>query len=809
MGIAFLDNMKSNKGFDINGVIEEYYVSAGENINAGDFVDFIKVKSKKDVYSYSTTVTSSATTINNGELACRITPIALSDEKIVVIFSHNGGSTFYLYGVVCNIINNVITPGAVTSLSSSVYSGSRISAVLLDDGRIAIAHTTGSSTGALRFTIISITGTTISVSSSVSGKAILNSSYSGSCISMTKLPGNYCFIAHSLSSSYNLYGIIVEINGDTIKSYTDTQLNAEARTAYVAMDSCLTTSNHIFIARSETSDSCLGATVCSYSGTTITVLYNSVIYNTANSNRNTKVVPLDFDKVFVTYCSDNTNYRLMGSVCRILSSKSLNIGTATTLDSTANSGGASANNSNRIISHLITSNTLFVGYKTTTSNALGIKICRITSGVITITSTKTLGPSALDSYGMGSCKLPNTNVFVGIGGSTSFTTHLWRADSDVTNIVPIWLANTTEGETKELLASLSESPISEGVARTGGEAGATNNSNLFLNDDFSSTINGWSTTTYASGYTTSNKILSLTMKSTQTSAKWIFMTNNTNNATETNHIYYYSCKFRKKGSTTSATGLFNSSNTKEIIPSNKWTLLSSRRTATTTTTDFYVYSTFAQNDVLEITEPLKYDLTAIFGSGNEPTQEWCDNNDILLEAVRKDKIKVYRPYSAYNLVSNGDFSGGLAGWVYSGSAFPYSVVTENGEKCLKIQETTSSSKTQNTVEYRDMKYQIDPSHIMYWRCYAKGSTSNTSTGYLRMHHWNADSGSPSTALSPTHNTWTLISGRGARATYYIAVQISYPGLNDECYFKDIRCYDLTELFGAGKEPTQEWCDANL
>ena len=150
--------------------------------------------------------------------------------------------------------------------------------------------------------------------------------------------------------------------------------------------------------------------------------------------------------------------------------------------------------------------------------------------------------------------------------------------------------------------------------------------NSFNNSDFSNEISGWKPTDYASSYSIKDKIISLTMKSTQTDTKWILMTDSTNYTTVTNHIYYYSCKFRKTGTTSSNVGLMISANLVEVVPSTTWTKLSSRQKATSTTTNFFVYATFELNDILEITEVLKYDLTEAFGAGNEPTIEWCDEN---------------------------------------------------------------------------------------------------------------------------------------------------------------------------------------
>ena len=39
MGLGALE--KRSENFNINGIIEDYYVYAGENISAGNFVEFV------------------------------------------------------------------------------------------------------------------------------------------------------------------------------------------------------------------------------------------------------------------------------------------------------------------------------------------------------------------------------------------------------------------------------------------------------------------------------------------------------------------------------------------------------------------------------------------------------------------------------------------------------------------------------------------------------------------------------------------------------------------------------------------------
>lgn len=61
MGQSAIDYIGVKGGLDINGVIESYYVYAGENVNAGDFVEFIEGIADKTSTTYETQVRKAIT----------------------------------------------------------------------------------------------------------------------------------------------------------------------------------------------------------------------------------------------------------------------------------------------------------------------------------------------------------------------------------------------------------------------------------------------------------------------------------------------------------------------------------------------------------------------------------------------------------------------------------------------------------------------------------------------------------------------------------------------------------------------------
>ena len=264
-----------NTGINIDGIIEEYQVASGGNVNAGDFVKFVK--------GYRT-ITGTDTMINNEEksgnsisaialsedrvlLACRnnntdgylyamllninntnitvvttpligmykyhsgyvVSIVKLSETKAMIVHSYDTDN--YLYGIVCNVSNTSITTGNDTQLSDVKYSGSTISAVALTDNKVFIAHSYRASTSYSSYYYLSgmvctISGTSIAVGPDTQ---LSTEEKSGVGISAVALTDSKVFIAHNFGSGigYNhLYGMLCTISGTTITKGTDTQLSA-------------------------------------------------------------------------------------------------------------------------------------------------------------------------------------------------------------------------------------------------------------------------------------------------------------------------------------------------------------------------------------------------------------------------------------------------------------------------------------------------------------------------------------------------------------------------------------------------------
>ena len=197
MGIAKLYSQSGGNGFKINGIIEDYYAYAGENISAGDFVEFINGVASQTIE------TSSAKEISNQKYSAYSTSAVALDNNRVFIAHCIDSSNYYLYGIVCTIDGATVTAGTDTQLSAESLAGYTISTVLLKDGKVFIAHDYGEGNHYLYGMVCTINGTTITAGTDTS---IYASSYGGYRISTELLPSGEVFIAHSGNgTNYNLY----------------------------------------------------------------------------------------------------------------------------------------------------------------------------------------------------------------------------------------------------------------------------------------------------------------------------------------------------------------------------------------------------------------------------------------------------------------------------------------------------------------------------------------------------------------------------------------------------------------------------
>lgn len=164
-------------------------------------------------------------------------PTLASQDKIFV--AHRGaGSSQYLYATVCNISNNVITPGTSTRLSDVKYSATNACAATLSSDKVFVSH----ALGALSGVICTISGTTVTYGAEKNLGVLSNEA------SIAVLRSDKVFIAHRGSaSSYNLYGVTCRVVNTSIINSPEVAIDTGTYTSYgasaVALDD-----NRVFIA---------------------------------------------------------------------------------------------------------------------------------------------------------------------------------------------------------------------------------------------------------------------------------------------------------------------------------------------------------------------------------------------------------------------------------------------------------------------------------------------------------------------------------------------------------------------------------
>lgn len=195
MGRARLNGQSGSK---INGIIEEYIVQAGENISAGDFVEFVSTNLTASV---KTTVESSGNSVKL---------VLLSSTKVLAI-TRDYYSPGYTFARVLTISGSTITAGNKTAIVSE--SCSEFEAIALGETKVIIAYARSAENsyyGASR--ILTISGDTISSGAVVIFKAARPISTSIIKISETSIFVNYC----DYSDSNKMKAQILTISGTTI-----------------------------------------------------------------------------------------------------------------------------------------------------------------------------------------------------------------------------------------------------------------------------------------------------------------------------------------------------------------------------------------------------------------------------------------------------------------------------------------------------------------------------------------------------------------------------------------------------------------
>lgn len=240
----------------------------------------------------------------------KISAVALSENKIFIAHSYDG-SHFYLYGMVCTVSGTTITVGTDTSISNSEYAGYVISATVLSDNKVFIAHSSGGGFPYLYGIVCTISNTTITKGTDT---AVVSTSNSGNTISAATLSSDKVFIAHHYDgSNYYLYGIVCTVSGITITSGTDTEINTTTQYSGYAISAVVINENKLLITHSYGSNKYLYGIECTISGTSITKGTDTAIRSVSNSGEAISAVSLGDNKAFIAHDYNSNNY-LYGKV---------------------------------------------------------------------------------------------------------------------------------------------------------------------------------------------------------------------------------------------------------------------------------------------------------------------------------------------------------------------------------------------------------------------------------------------------------------------------------------------------------------
>lgn len=167
-------------------------------------------------------------------------------------------------------------------------------------------------------------------------------------------------------------------------------------------------------------------------------------------------------------------------------------------------------------------------------------------------------------------------------------------------------------------------------------------------------------------------------------------------------------------------------------------------------------------------------------------------------------------YSVTNLVKNGSFEEGTKNWSFYAKVSVSNVIQKyNGFSVKNYQAVQWSSA------YSDNIYVLE-NHIYYvseW-FYTKNKGTGNCYGdisiiYDSTNHYTSFGGQ--TNLKTWEKNYKLFTIPASTSPYLkiFAAKYSQSDALQECYSDGVLLVDLTATFGAGNEPTQAWCSANL
>ena len=323
-------------GIKINGIIEQYRVSAGKNINAGDFVQFVNDIGQEtglinqDEYSYNgssavkinenkivvfhggrfhgSELYATLITVNNMSFSVGTTtmicdepysgmnPRAVLVDTNTIFIAHNHedyNRGYDLYGVLITINNSIITVGADTCIYDTGTAATK-DVILIETNKVFVTRSDWGGDGLLCFVISTENNTIVTVAM----EDMTSRSDSGRYTSSVLVGANKVFTVYmGGTTTYYLYGCISEIQETGISLGTETALTT-GNGGYIT-PCAATLDDTVLMIR--TDDVVARATFLTISGSTISVTSETPL---SKDLYDLKLLPITSRRVFVIYSDE-------------------------------------------------------------------------------------------------------------------------------------------------------------------------------------------------------------------------------------------------------------------------------------------------------------------------------------------------------------------------------------------------------------------------------------------------------------------------------------------------------------------------
>lgn len=271
----------NTRGFNINGLIEEYRVASGGKVNAGDFVKFVdKLYGEKEL-------------VENFQVGQSISVVKLSETKVFAAYSWSS-NTRNLHAMVITIDNLEITAGVDTVIDITADTGKLISVIALDSERVYITYNLYSSCLYRKIIRINSDNSIEEISSLTSTPSTVSN------ITTVLIEKNKILQVYYDNSFKSMYGLIDCIKDDNdVMCYASTMLaTGFSETENVPLSALAISDSQVFIAYSLNKE--LNGICCDLDDVAMSVKVNKAIgsYNTAYSG-NLFVLKIKENKVLV------------------------------------------------------------------------------------------------------------------------------------------------------------------------------------------------------------------------------------------------------------------------------------------------------------------------------------------------------------------------------------------------------------------------------------------------------------------------------------------------------------------------------